>query len=560
MPEWASEVRARLSSVRLSPAREAEIVEELSQHLDDRWRELVAEGQTPDAARQLALGEFRGTEVLGRYMAPLRQSQWADPAPPAASRTFSWEGLIADLRQAVRALRAAPAFTVVALVVLTLGIGATTAIFSVVDAVVLRSLPFDEPDRIVALGERSLPGKGKAVPTGMPVMPGMDAGDPLALVRVQPQNYLDWTARQQVFESLTAIADSELTLRMPGAGPEDVAAERVTASFFDVLRIRPAIGGVFTADNEVDGRHRVAVVSDAFWRERLGARPDVIGQTIPLDDSRYEVVGIMPPDVTYPVGALRPTDLWVPYVVPPNERIRGRGISIYLQCIARLKPGVGLEQAQAHMDQIAAAIAQANPDSRGIRAFGVRPLRDHLVGASVKSWMLMLLASVGIVLLIACANVANLLLARASTREREIAVRAALGAGRWRLIRQFIVESLVLSAAGTILGVIVAWWLVHVLRSAMPDGVPRVTTHRTQPSRPGRDGRHVDRHGPAVWHRPGLAAVEAEPHQRAERGRALGQRRTRTSACCAARSWSRKSRLRSCSSWEPRSSSAALSD
>ncbi len=490
MPDWAPEIRARLAGVRLSPAREAEIIEELSQHLEDRWREQVAAGADPEIARQQALGDFRGTEVLGRYLAPLRQSRWADPAPPAASRPFSWEGLMSDLRTAVRALRAAPGFTVIALIVLTLGIGATTAIFSVVDAVVLRPLPFDEPDRLVAVGERSTPTKGGPVPAGVgkPVPAGvgkapparmpwsLDAGDPQALARVQPQNYLDWTVQQQVFESLAAIADGEFTLQMPGAAPEDVVALRVTASFFDVLRIRPAIGRVFTADSEVEGQHRVAIVSDAFWRQRLGASPDVVGRTIALEGATYEVLGVMPREVTYPVGALRPTDLWVPYVVPPNERVRGRGISIYLQSIARLKPGGTLEQAQAHMDQIAAAIAQANPESRGIRAFGVRPLRDHLVGASMRSWMLMLLASVGIVLLIACANVANLLLARATSREREIAVRAALGAGRWRLVRQFIVESLVLSAAGAILGVILAYWMVQALRGAMPEGVPRVTT------------------------------------------------------------------------------------
>ena len=487
MPDWRPEIRARLTGVRLSPAREAEIIEELSQHLEDRWREQVAAGADPETARQQALGDFRGTEVLGRYLAPLRQSRWADPAPPAASRPFSVEGLLSDLRTAVRALRAAPGFTVIALIVLTLGIGATTAIFSVVDAVVLRPLPFDEPDRLVAVGERSTPTKGGPVPAGVgkPVPAGAgkarmpwspDAGDPQALALVQPQNYLDWTVQQQVFESLAATADGEFTLQMPGAAPEDVVALRVTASFFDVLRIRPAIGRVFTADSEVEGQHRVAIVSDAFWRQHLGASPDVVGRTITLEGATYEVLGVMPREVTYPVGALRPTDLWVPYVVPPNERVRGRGISMYLKSIARLKPGGTLEQAQAHMDQIAAAITQANPESRGIRAFGVRPLRDHLVGASMRSWMLMLLASVGIVLLIACANVANLLLARATSREREIAVRAALGAGRGRLVRQFIVESLVLSAAGAILGVILAYWMVQALRGAMPEGVPRVTT------------------------------------------------------------------------------------
>jgi len=263
---------------------------------------------------------------------------------------------------------------------------------------------------------------------------------------------------------------------LPGSQPEALAVQRVTAGFFDVLRILPALGRAFTAENEVEGRHRVAVLSDAFWRQHFGGNAEIVGRTIPLDDGSYEVVGIMPPGVTYPVGALRPTDLWVPYVVPPNERIRGRGFAIYLQSIARLKPGVSIAQAQAQMDQIAAAIERANPViSHGIK-FGVRPLRDHLVGASMKSWLLMLLAAVAIVLLIACTNVANLLLARAGVRGREVALRAALGAGRWRLIRQFVVESLVLAAAGTVLAVILASWAIQLLRSAMPEGVPRAAT------------------------------------------------------------------------------------
>jgi putative ABC transport system permease protein len=475
MPDWRSEVRARLSSVRLSPAREAEIVEELSQHLDDRWRELVAEGKTPDAARQLALGEFRGPEVLGRYLAPLRQSHWTDPTPPAASRPFSWEGLMADLRQAVRALRAAPAFTIVALVVLTLGIGATTAIFSVVDAVVLRALPFDEHDQLVAVGERGFGGKGKRQG---PIGPGApDPSDPQALSHVQPQNYLDWVAQQRVFASIAAIASGEGTLLEPGTEPEDLVMQRVTAGFFDVLRIRPALGRPFTADNEVDGNQRVAVLSEAFWKRRFGGNPDVVGHTIQLDDARYEVLGIMPPGVTYPVGAARPTDLWVPYVVPESQRSRAaRTVGAYLQVIARLGPDVSLARAQAQMDQVAAAIEQANPQWVKDNKIGVRPLHDHLVGASMRSWMLMLLGAVAIVLLIACANVANLLLARASTREREVAVRAALGAGRWRLVRQLMVESLVLSVVGTAMAVMLASWTVQVLRSAMPEGVPRVAT------------------------------------------------------------------------------------
>jgi putative ABC transport system permease protein len=233
---WASEIRSRLASVRLAPAREAEIVEELSQHLEDRWRELVAGGADPDVARQSALAEFRGPDVLARYLAPLRQAHWADPARPVG-RGFVLGGVMTDLRNAVRALRAMPGFTIVALVVLTLGIGATTAIFSVVDAVVLRGLPFDEHNRLVAVGERGSPGGGKKRPAG----PG-PAPDPQAIGVVQPQNYLDWIAQQQVFASIAAVWDDTPTHRLPGAEPEELVAQRVTASFFDVLRIRPTIG------------------------------------------------------------------------------------------------------------------------------------------------------------------------------------------------------------------------------------------------------------------------------------------------------------------------------
>jgi putative ABC transport system permease protein len=370
-----------------------------------------------------------------------------------------------DIKAAFRSLRSSKTFTAVALIVLALGIGATTAIFSVVDAVVLRGLPFDEHDRLVAIGERRTPGP-KPDPTR----------DPLSLSSAAPQNYMDWAAQQQVFESIATIAGGAFTLREAGSEPEDLRVQRVTAGFFDVLRVHPVYGRAFTTENEVDGRHRVVILSDGLWRRRFGADPNVVGRTMPLEGGAYEVAGIMPADFQYPVGSIRPTDLWTPYVVPPDERIRNPGsFSMYLQTIARLKPGVSVSQAQAQMDQIAIALQQAHPDWNKDKLIGVRPLIDHLVGASTKSWMLMLLGSVAIVLVIACANVANLLLARASAREREVGIRAALGAGRWRLIRQLMVESLVLSTAGTILATVLAWWAVQVLRTAMPDGVPRVT-------------------------------------------------------------------------------------
>ena len=276
---------------------------------------------------------------------------------------------------------------------------------------------------------------------------------------------------------MAAVADrNEFTLDLPGADPETIIAHRTTASFFDVLRARPALGRVFTADNEVDGRNRVVVLSDAFWRHRFGADPTIVGRTVPINREAYEVVGVMPIGFSYPVGAVNPAAMWVPYVVPPNERVRGRGRSIYLQSIARLKDGVSMAQAQAQMDQLASAMAQANPATNTGRGIGIRTLRDHLVGASTQSWLMMLLAAVGLVLLIACTNVANLWLARASARERDVAVRAALGAGRWRLVRLLLVESLVVSAAGTVLGLGLAWQCIRILKAAMPEGVARVAT------------------------------------------------------------------------------------
>jgi putative ABC transport system permease protein len=473
MPDWTTEIRARLSSVRLAPAREAEIVEELSQHLDDRWRELVAGGATAEEAERTARGEFSTNDVLAPYLSALRQAHWADPSRPAANRIFSLHGLGADVRQSWRGLRTAPSFTAAALLVLALGIGATTAIFAVVDAVVLRGLPFEDPDRIVAVGEKIAMAKGRKGPF---VMPGSaPSTDPEALFQVEPQNYLDWVVQQRVFESLAAIDQGgENTLLVPGAPPESIVRHRVTATFFDVLRARPAIGRVFTTDNEVDGRDRVAVLSDAFWRRRFGGDPNIVGRTIPINGDAYEVLGVMPPRFSYPAGALQPAELWVPWIPAPNERVRSQMRGFYLQSIARLRPDVSIEHARAQMNQVAAAIAEANPKTNSGHTIGIRPLRDHLVGASTRSWMVMLLVAVGIVLVIACANVAGLWLARAATRDRDIAVRAALGASRWRLVRLLLVESVLVSAIGTGLGVVLAWQAIRILKSAMPDGVARV--------------------------------------------------------------------------------------
>jgi putative ABC transport system permease protein len=478
MPDWKPELRARLSQLSIAPTREAEILEELTQHLDDRWHELIASGETPADAARIATTEFSGARLTA-FLATLRQAQWHETPPPGPARAFSLDSLVTDLRHGVRALRAAPSFTAGALLVLALGTGATTAIFSVVDAVVLRPLPFPDPDRIVALGER-----GQVTPRGKPgpgrpmgAMPGAKPSDPDALGRIEPQNYLDSAAQQRVFESIAAVAEGDdYTWQRSGAEPLVVVSQRVTASFFDVLRSQPVLGDVFTTRNEVTGSERVAVLSHAFWRRELGGDASVVGRMLPLNGESYEVVGVMPAGFTYPVGAIQPAEIWVPWVPTPSERVRGRGRSMYLQSIARLKPGVSIEEAQAQMSHVAGAIAAANPATNAGHGIGVRSLRDHLVGAATRSWLLMLLGAAGIVLLIACTNVANLWLARSSVQQRDAAVHAALGASRGRLMQRFLIESILVSVVGSLVGLVLAWQGARLLRAAMPEGLARITT------------------------------------------------------------------------------------
>ena len=393
---------------------------------------------------------------LRRRLGPAMPPERAGARPRGLFAAF--EGMGTDLRYTWRSLRAAPTFTIAAVLVLTLGVGASATIFSFVDAVVLRALPFDEPDRLVAVGERS------------PSFP-----DPLALLAIQPQNYLDWKAQQSVFESMAAFdprsGSSTIALREPGVESADLSVLRVVGNLFGVLRVAPALGRTFIPDDEVDGRHRVAVLSDALWRRRFGGDAGIIGRVFELDHAPYQVVGVLPPGVTYPVGGTA-TDLWIPLVIPANHRIRTRGHVSYLRSIARLKTGVSVSQAQAHMDQLFARLEQADPSWHEDSGIGVEPLHEYVVGP-IRGGLLMLLGAVGLVLLIACVNVASLLVARASARAREVGIRAPLGAGRGRLIRLFVIESLALSSLGTFFAILCAAWAIPLLRDALPEGMPR---------------------------------------------------------------------------------------
>ncbi|HET8947005.1 MAG TPA: ABC transporter permease [Candidatus Polarisedimenticolia bacterium] len=349
--------------------------------------------------------------------------------------------MLGDLRYAFRMMRRSPLFTATAVLTVALAIAANTAIFSVVNAVMLRPLPFRQPERLVQLAEKN---------------------DKLNLPNfaVSLLNFLSW--REQApksFEQIAAIGFESYTLTGTGE-PEQITGNRISPGLLPMLGLVPLAGRAFTADEEKPGAPRVAMVGEGLWRRRFGGDPSLIGRTLVLNDVPTTVVGIAPAALNLISGG----DLCTPLTIdPPNEN----RLNHVLFAAGRLRPGVTLRQAQAEMDGIAAGVGAQYPE---VRDWGVHLLSffDTFVSAQLKNGLLMLLAAVGFVLLIACANLANLLLARAATRQQEIATRTALGAGRGRLLRQLLVESVALSAAGGAAGLLGAWWAVRAINGALP--------------------------------------------------------------------------------------------
>ena len=362
----------------------------------------------------------------------------------------------ADLRTALRSLRATPGLTFVAFGLLAAGIAACTIVFSVVDTVVFRRLPFDEPDRLVSIST--------------PLSRNLASG-----IQVAGQDFFAWRERQDVLSGLAAVTFSPaLTVKdAPGSAP--IQAKSVTADVFDVLRVTPALGRAFTWDNEVTGRERVALIGYDLWQRQFGGDPSVVGRTVEFTRGAFEIVGVMPRGFTYPVGLAQPVEMWVPWVPRPNDRLPDfPGRAWMLEVVGRLKDGVTLDQARTRMGQIHATLQTQSPTFLTERAIVTTSLADALIG-SVRPWMLLLLTAVGVLLLITCVNVANLLLARSITRQRDGAIRTALGATRGRLVRVMLIESAWLATAATIAGVLLAVWGVTLAKANLPAGIPRAT-------------------------------------------------------------------------------------
>ena len=356
------------------------------------------------------------------------------------------EALLHDISYALRRLAGNPGFTLVALVTLALGIGANTAIFSIASGVLLQPPPFQDPGRLVMIWNDNARISEKHDWHSYP-------------------NYVDYRDLSTVFSGISAFNLRSWTLT--GAGdPERIRGCYATANLFDVLGVRPLYGRTFTREEDLGGSTNVVIASYGFWQRRLGGRVDALGQSIVLNGASRTIVGIMPNGVAFPEGK---TELWVPI---PTSQYRSQRSAMWLQIIGRVKPDVSLARAQDDLGRVNADIHARVPQQAGYGIF-VESYADHVVGR-VRPAILILLGAVVCVLLIACTNVASLLLARGATREREIALRAAIGAGRGRLIRQLLTESLVLAVLGGLAGSALGWWCLHLLLSAAPPDLPRV--------------------------------------------------------------------------------------
>jgi predicted permease len=365
-----------------------------------------------------------------------------------------------NFRYALRSLAKQPLFTAIVILTFALGIGANTAVFSVLNAVLLRPLPFQEPQNLVALGEFD---------TREKTDPGTEINS------ISYLDYVDWRDQNQVFDGVAIYTNQTVSTLTDGNEATHVQGESVSANLFSLLGVQPMLGRTFLPKEDEPGNH-VVILSHELWQRRYGADRGIIGKTVTLDGQQFQVIGVMPPRFTFPISVISP-ELWVSMSMlreskdgsPPMAEQRDND---FLRCITRLKHGVSIQQAQANIDTITADWHRQYPDSKLHTGAKIIPEINALVG-STHSALLMLCAMAGCVLLVACVNVAHLLLARSLSRNREISIRAALGAGRWHIIKQLLVESIVLGVLGGLAGLLLATWAVDSLKAFLPS-IPRI--------------------------------------------------------------------------------------
>ncbi|MGH9855280.1 MAG: ABC transporter permease, partial [Blastocatellia bacterium] len=453
-PNWNHIVREHLAVLRLPPEREIEIVEELALHLEAAYEDALADG-LPAAeaeARAVRSYDWRLLECeLSRAERPLAARTLQPPLELIERKGgIRMQLLLQDLRFGARMLLKAPNFTLIAVLTLALGIGANITIFSVVNAVLLRPLPYPDSERLVFLWSEA----------------------PAQNIRERASAYAnvaDWREQNKSFEDI-AFSDPTVVTLTGGTEPEQVMSIRASANLFPLLGVAPMLGRTFTADEEQQ-KVRVVVLSHGLWQRRFGASSNVLGQTLEIDGVSSQVIGVMPKHFR----SGEETPFWEPHTLFPDWEAQKaqRGTGSW-QVVGRLKPQVSLAQAQTEMDTIAQRLEQAYPDANKGLGVNLVPLQLHYTGSNVRLALWMLSGAVAMVLLIACTNVANLMLARGIAREREMAIRMALGAGRWRLIRQLLTESALLVLLAGAAGLLIASWGIRAVLSFSPANLPRM--------------------------------------------------------------------------------------